>query len=835
MLQELHGILSSAAGWTIAGALLLALALGVVGARFWIYAVLAFVLMFGLGAPPWAFGLLFVVAAIALIPPIRRALISRPVMMLLDRLKVLPVISETERVALEAGTVWVDGDLFSGQPNMKRLAEADYPGLSEEEKAFLDGPVETVCRMTDDWEVNRIRDLPPEVWTYLKEQKFFGMIIPKDRGGLGFSASANSAVVAKLGSRSMTLAITVMVPNSLGPAELLVHYGTDAQKDYYLPRLARGEEVPCFALTEPGAGSDAGSITSSGEVFRGADGKLYLRLSWNKRYITLAAVSTVLGLAFKLRDPDELLEKGQDLGITCALIPTNTPGVVLGKRHDPMGVPFFNCPTMGRDVVVPIDTIIGGVEGAGQGWRMLMESLAAGRGISLPATSTAGAKFAARVAGAYAAVRRQFGLPIGKFEGIEEPLARIGGAAYTLEAARRFTCGALDKGAKPAVVTAIAKYTFTEICRSAINDAMDILGGAGISRGPRNLMAGVYTAMPISVTVEGANILTRTLVVFGQGAIRCHPFAYREVKALGDRDAVAFDQAFFGHIGHVFRNACRVIVFSVTRGRLARSPVGGPAAPYYRKLAWASASFALLSDVAMGLMGGDLKRREALTGRFADVFAWLYMGTAVLRRFEAEGRRAEDLPFLHWSMQNAFDRIQNAFEGLLQNFGSGVLGWLFRGPMAMWLRLNRFGRPPADAVAQAVAQALQSPSELRDRVTSGLYVPTDEAESLGRLEHALVLAVRAEGVLHKIKQAIRKGQLPRRSPALLLETAEADGIISSEERALVREAEAARDDAIQVDAFTLDEYMEMSAHRASHRGLPDDALASSDESVMPAA
>ncbi|MBK8013780.1 MAG: acyl-CoA dehydrogenase [Deltaproteobacteria bacterium] len=834
MIQEVYGILSPVAGWAIAVALLLGLGLGVIGARFWIYAVLAFLLWIGLGAPAWAFGVLLVLTAIALIPPIRRALIARPVMTVLDRLKVLPVISETERVALEAGTVWVDGDLFSGQPDMERLATADYPGLSEEERAFLDGPVETVCRMTDDWEVNRNRDLPPEVWAYLKEQKFFGMIIPKDRGGLGFSASGNSAVVAKLGSRSMTLAITVMVPNSLGPAELLVHYGTDAQKEYYLPRLACGEEVPCFALTEPGAGSDAGSITSHGEVFRGADGALYLRLSWNKRYITLAAVSTVLGLAFKLRDPDELLGKGQDLGITCALIPTHTPGVVLGRRHDPMGVPFFNCPTTGRDVVVPIDTIIGGVDGAGQGWRMLMESLAAGRGISLPATSTAGAKFAARVAGAYAAVRRQFGLPIGKFEGIEEPLARIGGAAYTLEAARRFTCGALDKGAKPAVVTAIAKYTFTEICRAAINDAMDILGGAGISRGPRNLMAGVYTAMPISVTVEGANILTRTLVVFGQGAIRCHPFAYREVKALGDRDVVAFDQAFFGHIGHVFRNTCRVIVFGASRGFLAHSPVNGPAAPYYRKLAWASASFALLSDVAMGLMGGDLKRREALTGRFADVFAWLYMGTAVLRRFEAEGRQAEDLPFLHWSMQHAFERIQNAFEGLLQNFGTGLLGWFFRGPVAMVLRVNRFGRPPADSVGQAVAQALQSPSKLRDRLTSGLYVPTDEAESLGRLEHALVLAVKAEGVLHKIKQAIRSGKLPRRNPAQLLDQAEADAIITSDERSIVREAEEARNDAIQVDDFTLAEYMEMSAHRA-RGGLPDDALASSNASVMPAA
>jgi acyl-CoA dehydrogenase len=709
--------------------------------------------------------------------------------------------------AADAGTVWIEKELFSGKPDFRQITRQAYPDLNAEEQSFLDGPVETVCEMTDDWEVHLRRDLPPKVWEYLKRERFFGMIIPPEYGGLGFSASANSAVVAKLATANTPLAISVMVPNSLGPAELLIHYGTDSQKQHYLPRLARGEEIPAFALTEPGAGSDAGSITASGEVFKGDDGQLYLRLNWNKRYITLAAISTVLGLAFKLRDPDNLLGKGTDVGITCALVPSAAAGVELGERHDPMGVPFYNCPTQGENVVVPLEqAIIGGTAGAGQGWRMLMESLAAGRGISLPALSAGGTKAMARIAGAHALIRKQFGLSIGKFEGIEEPLARIGGFAYLLEAARRYTCGGLDAGAKPAVVTAMTKHYFTELNRVAVNDAMDILGGNAISRGPRNLVANAYIGVPIAITVEGANILTRTLMIFGQGAIRCHPYALAEIQALEEGDLKGFDRALWGHLGHVLRNATRALVLSLTRGRLAGSPTSGAAATYYRKLAWCSASFAFLADVAMGTLGGDLKRKEKITGRFADVFSWMYLGAAALQRFEAEGRRKEDLPFLHWSMQYALDRCQLGFDGLYKNLSVPGLSWLVRGPVAAWSRFNRLSGPPADTLGSKVARALQVPGEQRNRLTAGLYVPRHRSQALGRIENAFLLCFEAEQAARKIKRAIRSGKLPKAAPLTLVERAVEEGILGEGEAALLETAEEARRDAIQVDSFTLEEY-----------------------------
>ncbi|MDF1839675.1 MAG: acyl-CoA dehydrogenase, partial [Planctomycetota bacterium] len=481
--------------------LLIFVALGFTAAPVWTFAILALVVALGLGWAWWAVLTVVALGAIFSYQPARQLLFSKPMMNLLIKMKFLPVISQTEREALEAGTVWADAELFSGKPDWDKLISEPYPDLNTKERAFIDGPVQTVCNMTNDWEVFQNRDLPGEVWDYLKKEKFFGMIIPESYGGLGLSASANSAVVAKLSSCSGPLGITVMVPNSLGPAELLLHYGTDEQKNHYLPRLADGREVPCFALTEPGAGSDAGSIQASGEVFLDEDGELKLRLNWNKRYITLAAVSTLLGLAFKLRDPGNHLGKGEEVGITCALIPTDLDGVVLGQRHDPMGVPFYNCPTQGEDVIVSLDAIIGGPDGAGKGWLMLMECLAAGRGISLPASSTASSQMASRVAGSYAAIRKQFGMPIGKFEGIVEPLSRIAGRAYILEAARRYTLGALDRGDKPAVVTAMAKYNFTELARESIKDAMDVVGGAGISRGPRNLLAHAYISQPIGITV----------------------------------------------------------------------------------------------------------------------------------------------------------------------------------------------------------------------------------------------------------------------------------------------------------------------------------------------
>ncbi|MCP3916196.1 MAG: acyl-CoA dehydrogenase [bacterium] len=783
------------------------LALAYLEASLLIWSGATILLLMGMGAPGW----LTIAAALFLaafnLRPIRRVLFTSPVMGLMRALKFLPVISRTEREALEAGTVWADGELFSGKPDFERLIAEGYPALTPEEQAFLDGPVEEVCRMTDDWQTFQRRDLAPEVWNFLKREKFFGLIIPEEYGGLGFGPSANSAIVAKLSSRSGPLGITVMVPNSLGPAELLVHYGTKEQRAHYLPRLADGREMPCFALTEPGAGSDAGAISAEGEVFRGDDGEVYMRLGWNKRYITLASVATLVGLAFKLRDPNQLLGKGVDIGITCALIPAETAGIDLSQRHDPLGVPFYNCPTLGHDVVVPVDCIIGGPEGAGAGWKMLMECLSAGRGISLPASATATTLMSARVAGAYAAVRKQFGLSIGKFEGIEEPLARIGGYAYILEAARRYTCGGLDGGAKPAVVTAMAKYNFTELARKAVQDAMDVQGGAAISRGPRNLLAHAYQAMPISVTVEGANILTRTLMIFGQGAIRCHPYAYTEITTLEENDVKGFDTAFWGHVGHVVRNSARSVVLSLTRGTFAHSPVTGPHAVYFKKLAWSSASFALLADVAMASLGGDLKRKETLTGRFSDIFSWMYLGNTVLRRFEAEGRREEDVAVMRWSMEYALARIQEGFDGLFTNLDVPLIGTLLRGPIALWSRVNSLGSGPSDELGSQVARMLQVPGEQRDRLTPGMYVPEDPEQALGRLERAFRACHDAESVARKLKKAIRAKQLPRLAPALLIERAVEEGVITRTDAERVARAEAARSDAIQVDSFTLDEYL----------------------------
>jgi acyl-CoA dehydrogenase len=598
-----------------------------------------------------------------------------------------------------------------------------------------------------------------------------------------------------------------MVPNSLGPGELLIHYGTDEQKQRYLPTLADGRDLPSFALTEPGAGSDAGAISSTGEVFKGENGQLFVRLNWEKRYITLAAVSTVLGVAFKLYDPENHLGRGKSLGITCALVPTETAGVVLGRRHDPMGVPFYNCPTTGNDVVLPLEeAIIGGSAGAGRGWRMLMESLSAGRGISLPATSTGSVKHAGRAASAHGVIRRQFGLPIGRFEGIEEPLARIGGFAYLLEAARRYTNGGLDGGAKPAVVTAIAKYNFTELARISINDAMDILGGNAISRGPRNTLASAYVNTPVSITVEGANILTRTLMIFGQGAIRCHPYALKEIEAIEANDVAAFDKVFWRHIGHVVRNKARAFVLSLSRGFFAGSPVSGPTARYFRKLSWASASFAFLADIAMGSLGGDLKRKEKLTGRFADIFSWMYLCTAVLKRYEAEGRIKEDLPFVDWSMHFGLREMQKGFDGLYKNMSVPFLSWMFRGPVAAWSRLNPLSNGPTDAMGHKIAAAIQIPGEQRERLFGGTYVPSDWKKGIARAERAMLLAIEIGPLEAKIKAAVRSGDLPRRPQSELIALALEKGIVSTEEASKLEHAFEALNDAVQVDDFSLEEY-----------------------------
>ncbi|HEY9862446.1 MAG TPA: acyl-CoA dehydrogenase [Candidatus Obscuribacterales bacterium] len=788
--------------------LVLFLTLGYLGVPLWAWSLYTAGILAVFQAPVWLWIGFGIVALVLNLPLLRRSLLTIPLMKGIQALKLLPSISETEKAAIEAGTVWVDGEFFSGAPDLKRMNSEPYPELSAESQAFLDGPVEQVCRMATDWEINRRKDLPPEVWSYLKQERFFGMMIPQAYGGLGFSNLAYSAVMVKLASRSFIHTATVGVTNSLGPAKLLLHYGTQEQKDYYLPRLARGEEMPCFALTEPTAGSDAASITSEGIVFRGEDEKLYLLLNFRKRYITLGAIATLIGLAFKLRDPENLLDKGEDVGITCALIPADTPGLVLGKRHDPMGVPFYNSPVEGHNVVVSIDQIIGGSEQAGQGWKMLMQSLAAGRGISFPASCTGIAKLVTRVTSAHAVVRRQFGLSIGRFEGVEEPLARIAGLTYLMEAARIYTCAAVDNGEKPAVVSAIAKYQFTELSRKLVNDGMDILGGSGICKGPRNLLANVYTAMPIPITVEGANILTRTLMIFGQGAIRCHPYVYQEVTALNAGDAIAFDHALWHHIGLMVRNTIRAIVLNLSRGALAQSPVSGPTAKYYRKLAWASATFATLTDIALIAFGGSLKRREKLTGRFADILSWMYLGIATLRRYEAEGRNSADLPLVHWSMQYAFAQIQIAVEGLFANLSIPILGPVLRGPVLWWWRLNPIGAMPTDELGSKLAQSVEIPGEIRDRLTTNIYIPSHPDEALGRLEQAFQLSIQAESILQTIKTAIREGKLAPVKPEQLTDAALAAEVITVAEATLIREAESARNEAIQVDAFSLEEYQQ---------------------------
>jgi len=809
----------------VAGVLLVLFVLGYTGAPLWLWAGAGAVGLYGGGAPLWVWIPYAVLVATFNVGPIRRQ-VSAALMRLMEALQFLPTISETEQTAIDAGTVWMEGELFSGRPDFEKTLDQLYPELSDEEQAFLDGPCEEVCRMVDDWKVHQRGDLSSETWDYLKEKGFFGLIIPEEHGGLGFSAAGRSAVVQKLGGHSVPLAITVMVPNSLGPGELLLHYGTDEQQERYLPKLASGEILPSFALTEPNAGSDAGAMESRGEVFRDEDGELKVCLNWEKRYISLAAISGVLGLAFKLHDPENHLGKGEDLGITCALVPTDTPGVKLGRRHDPLGVAFFNCPTEGEDVVLPLDAIIGGKEGAGRGWAMLMDALSAGRGIMLPAQAVGGGKLVTRVAGGHAAIREQFGLSIGKFEGIEEPLARIAGYTYIMDAARNYTNGAVDRGEKPGVVSAIMKYNTTEMQRDLVNDGMDILAGNGISRGPNNLMALAYQSLPISITVEGANILTRTMMIFGQGAIRCHPYALKEIEALMDEDVEAFDNAFWSHVGHVVRNGFRAFGLSLTRGRLSSAPVGGPAAPYYRKMAWASASFAFFADLAMGSLGGALKRKEKITGRFADILSWMYLGTAVLTRFEKEGRRPEQEPFLHWSMQYAFARMQEAFEGLFENLKVPGLTWLLRGVVAPWARLNAFGSMPDDDLGGAVAQSIQEKDGAREWLTKDLYVPEDESQPLGELERAFRLSRDAYHVGQKIKDAIRDGTLPKKRPHQLLEEARAAGVISEEEVDLVRRADEAREQYIQVDEFDLDEYRQrrMLPGQPSDRGALDSAI-----------
>ncbi len=750
----------------------------------------------------WAFGIITVTLIGFSIKPLRRLLIS-------DRLfglyrKVMPSMSATEREALEAGTVWWDGELFSGRPRWRRLLRVKRPGLSEREQAFLDGPVEELCRMLIDWEIcDAHRKLPEQAWTFLKEQRFFSLIIPEEYGGLGFSAQANSAVVLKLSSRNLTAAVTVMVPNSLGPAELLLHYGTEQQRNHYLPRLARGDEIPCFALTSPTAGSDAGAMTDTGVVCMGiheGEEVLGLRLNWDKRYITLAPVATLLGLAFKASDPEGLLGNTEELGITCALIPVTTPGVEIGNRHLPVGAVFQNGPTRGKDVFIPMDWVIGGQERIGQGWRMLMQSLSAGRAISLPALGTAGGKMSAALSGGYARVRKQFGLPIGYFEGIEEPLARIAGRTYRMDAARKLTLVALDEGEKPGVLSAIVKYQLTEGNRQTINDAMDIHGGKGIIQGPNNYLAHAYQATPISITVEGANILTRSLIIFGQGAIRAHPWLLKEMNAVRGRvegnPRRQFDNALFSHIGYTTSNGVRAFMLALTGGLSTTAPVRGPTAGYFRQMTRMAAAFALVADAVLIIHGGKFKLREKLSGRLADALIHLYLGSAVLKRFEDDKRPPGDLPLVQWAMDDSLNQIQESLLEVSYNLRVPLVGGLLR---RLTFPLGRSYRRPSDATSRQLARILLSENPTRSRLIEGIY-HSDADDAAGRLNRAFHLALDSADAEQAIQNAL-KTSLSTENYEPLVKRAVESGVITEEQATTVRLAQQAAAKVIAVDEF----------------------------------
>lgn len=748
--------------------------------------------------------LTFLLIAIPLnMPSLRRSLLSKPALKAFKR--VMPEMSRTEKEAIDAGTVWWEADLFRGAPDWNKLHDIPAPRLSAEEKAFLDGPVTEVCRMANDFQItHELADLPPEIWQYLKDHKFFAMIIKKKYGGLEFSAYAQSLVLQKLTGVSGVLSSTVGVPNSLGPGELLQHYGTTEQQDHYLPRLAEGKEVPCFALTSPEAGSDAGSIPDFGIVKKGMwqnEEVLGMELTWNKRYITLAPVATVLGLAFKLYDPDHLLGNNDELGITCALIPTDLDGVNIGRRHFPLNLPFQNGPTQGDKVFVPIDFIIGGQKMAGQGWRMLVECLSVGRGITLPSNATGGLKTVAMATGAYARIRRQFKLPIGKMEGIEEPLARITGNAYVMDAASTLTVAGIDLGEKPSVISAIVKYHCTHRGQRSVIDAMDIAGGKGISMGPSNFLARSYQSAPIAVTVEGANILTRSMIIFGQGAIRCHPYVLDEMNAAYDENAeqalTAFDQALFGHVGFVISNMTRAFWLGITDGRGSSAPRKDATTRYYQQLNRYSANIALLADMSMAILGGSLKRKERLSARLGDVLSQLYLASATLKRFNDEGCKKDDLPLVHWGLQDALYQTQEALDEFLRNFPNRPVAMLLR-TIVFPLGLSRVR--PSDKLDHQLARIIQTPSETRSRIGRHQFLEACENNAVGMIEMTLKDILAAEPIYDRVCQAAGK-KMPFMQLDKVADTGLALNVINTDEAELLRRAEEGRLRTINVDDF----------------------------------
>ncbi len=753
--------------------------------------------------------ILYVTIAVcaALVTPLRTMLLSAPTFQYFKR--VLPPMTRTEREALEAGTTWWDAELFQGKPHWQKFLDVDAHQLTTEEQAFLDNQTNTLCKMIDDWKVmNEDKDLPKAVWDYIKQEGFLGMIIPKAYGGLGFSALAQSKIISRITSRSVSAAVTVMVPNSLGPAELLLEYGTDEQKQQYLSKLASGEHVPCFALTAPNAGSDASSLTDTGVICKSewnGEETIGIRLNFEKRYITLAPIATVMGLAFKLYDPDHLIGERDDYGITVCLLPTDTPGVDNSNRHLPMGAGFMNGPIFGKDVFIPLDWIIGGKDYAGKGWQMLMECLSAGRGISLPALASSGGHLSYMTTGAYARVRKQFKMPIGYFEGVEEALAEIGGFSYIMESSRHTTLTALDQGEKPSVVTAMMKYHMTELGRKVNQCAMDIHGGRALILGPRNYLAHGYITNPVSITVEGANILTRNLIIFGQGAMRCHPYLYDEIQAAQLEDEQEglkrFDKLLTKHIAYVASNKQRAFWMGLTNAAFAKSPVKDETRYYFRQLDRMSAALGYISDVTMLMLGGELKRKERLSARLGDVLSHLYMGSSCLKYYHNNGAQQDDLPFVQWSLDYCLHEIQRAFYDFFNNFPNKALGKTLRWVVFPW---GRRYHQPTDKLGHRVARHMLSQNELRERLTSDCYVG-DAGDPVHRMEDAFQKVLKAEQADKTLRHAIKDGKVTWQEDELaLIEEALSSGAISSDEATLLRDAYEASLDAIHVDHFPSD-------------------------------
>ena len=737
--------------------------------------------------------------------PIRQRLVSVPVFNVFKKL--MPPISQTEKEALDAGTIWWEADLFRGNPDWKQMHDFPVAHLSPDEEAFIEGPVEQLCAMAIDWEITHQQGaLPNKVWKFVKDNGFLGMIIPKKYGGLEFSAYAHSRVLIKLNSVSAVLGTSVSVPNSLGPAELLLHYGTQTQKDYYLPRLAKGKEIPCFALTAPEAGSDASAIPDTGivckEEFEGKE-IIGIRLNWNKRYITLAPVATLLGLAFKLYDPDKLLDGPEEYGITCALIPIKTKGITIGRRHFPLNIPFQNGPTTGKDVFVPLDYIIGGAEKAGKGWAMLVDCLSTGRAISLPSGAIASSKVSAISSGAYSRIRTQFNLPIGKMEGVEEALSRIAGYTYSNSAVGAFTTAAIDMGEKPSVASAIVKYHTTENARKGIMDAMDIHGGKGIMLGPKNYLGRLYQGAPIGITVEGANILTRSLIIFGQGSLRCHPYLLDEINAIhhpvAEEGIKKFDSALFSHLGFALSNFVKAAWLGFTGSKFSRSPFRDETKKYYQIINRFSAVLAFSADMTLGILGGELKRREKISARLGDVLSRLFIASAILKKYQDDGRHQEDLALVKYSLESNLYKAQEAIYDLFHNFPSRCIGTLMRWKFFFW---GHPLTPPDDNLGHHVAVMMMQPSETRSRLCEGIYLTANDNNSVGTMELVLDNIIAADAILKKLSESLGK---KNQDPFKMVKLGLASGLINQQAADLIIAAEKGRKEVIAVDDFDSEE------------------------------